>query len=311
MHRTLLLADIGGTNARFTLLRGGAMSPLTALRLDKHVSIEAAIADYLGSQALTVAPDGALLAVAGPMQGNSVTLTNRGWQVSGAAITATLGIPRARVLNDFEALAWALPVLGAADLVAIGPNPPADPHSPMAVLGPGTGLGVGAFLPGAAGQPGRVLPGEGGHASLAATDDQEAAILALLRRRHGHVSAERILSGPGLVALHAALAELQGRPAPGLTAAEITAGAPATLAMFCDMLGSFAGNVALTYGARGGVFLGGGILPRLPAALAASAFRARFEAKGRLAPYLAAIPTWLITRPDAALVGLANLAAQE
>jgi glucokinase len=306
MDQTLLLADIGGTNARFTLLRGGATTPLVAMRLDDFTSIEAAIARYLGTQSLATPPDGALLAVAGPVQGNSVTLTNRGWRVGGAAITATLGIPRARVLNDFEALAWALPALAPADLVAIGPTLPADPNAPLAVLGPGTGLGVGAFLP-----PNRVLPGEGGHASLAAGDEQEAAVIALLRRRHGHVSAERILSGPGLVALHEALAELHGQPAPGLTAAEITAGAPATLALFCAMLGSFAGNVALTFGARGGVFLGGGILPRIPAALAASAFRARFEAKGRLSPYLATIPTWLITRPDAALVGLANLATQD
>jgi len=311
MDPTLLLADIGGTNARFTLLRGGATTPLVAMRLDDFTSIEAAIAHYLGAQSLATPPDGALLAVAGPVQGNSVRLTNRGWQVGGAGITARLGIPRVRVLNDFEALAWALPALAPADLVAIGPALPADPNAPMAVLGPGTGLGVGAFLPGSKQQLGRVLPAEGGHASLAAGDDQEAAVIALLRRRHGHVSAERILSGPGLVALHEALAELHGQPAPGLTAAEITAGAPATLAMFCAMLGSFAGNVALTFGARGGVFLGGGILPRLPAALAASAFRARFEAKGRLSPYLAAIPTWLITRPDAALVGLANLATQD
>jgi glucokinase len=292
MDRTLLLADIGGTNARFTLLRDGASAPQTAVKLDDHASIEAAIAHYLGGQALAARPDGALLAVAGPVQGNSATLTNRGWQVSGAAISAAFGIGHTRVLNDFEALAWALPALSAADLIAIGPALPADPQAPMAVLGPGTGLGVGAFLPGAAGQAGRVLPGEGGHATLAAADDEEAAILALLRRRHGHVSAERILSGPGLVALHEALAEVQGLPAPGLTAAEITAGAPATLALFCAMLGGFAGNVALTLGALGGVFLGGGILPRMPAALAASTFRARFEAKGRMAPYQAAIPTW-------------------
>ena len=305
MDETLLLADIGGTNARFTLLRHGVTTPLHALALDRFTSIEAAIAHYLGTQALAAPPDSALLAVAGPVVGNSVTLTNRGWQVSGGAISATLGIRRTRVLNDFEALAWALPALTAADCIAIGPAVPPQPGAPLAVLGPGTGLGVGAFLP-----PTRVLPGEGGHATLAAIDDEEAAILALLRRRHGHVSAERILSGPGLVALHEALAELHGRSAPGLTAAEITAGAPETLALFCAMLGAFAGNVALTYGARGGVFLGGGILPRIPGALAASAFRARFEAKGRLSPYLVAIPTWLITRPDAALVGLANLAAQ-
>ncbi len=306
MDRTLLLADIGGTNARFTLLRGGVSRPAAAMRLDDHASIEAAIAHYLGSQALAAPPDGALLAVAGPVQGNSAMLTNRGWQVSGAGISAALGIRAARVLNDFEALAWSLPALACPGLLAIGPTLPATAGAPMAVLGPGTGLGVGAFLP-----PNRVLPGEGGHATLAAGDAEEAAILAVLRRRHGHVSAERILSGPGLVALHEALAEVHGQPAPGLTAAEITAGAPATLGLFCAMLGGFAGNVALTLGARGGVFLGGGILPRIPAALAASAFRSRFEAKGRLAPYLAAIPTWLITRPDAALVGLAHLAAQE
>ncbi len=305
MHRTLLLADIGGTNARFTLLRGGVTAPLLAVKLDDFTGIEAAMAHYLGHQALAAAPDGALLAVAGPVEDNSVTLTNRGWRVGGSAIAARLGIGQVRVLNDFEALAWALPALAPADLIAIGPASAGDPTAPMAVLGPGTGLGVGAFLP-----PDRVLPGEGGHASLAATDDEEAAILAVLRRRHGHVSAERILSGPGLVALHDALAELHGLPAPGLSAAQVTAAAPATLALFCAMLGSFAGNVALTYGARGGVFLGGGILPRIPGVLASSAFRARFEAKGRLGPYLAGIPTWLITRPDAALVGLANLAAQ-
>lgn len=308
MDQTLLLADIGGTNARFTLLRGGTTTPLVAVRLDGFTGIEAAIAHYLGTQALAAPPAGALLAVAGPVQGNAATLTNRGWQVGGAAISAALGIGRTRVLNDFEALAWALPALTAADLIPIGPALTGAPGAPLAVLGPGTGLGVGAFLPG---HPGRVLPAEGGHATLAADTDEEAAILALLRRRHGHVSAERLLSGPGLVTLHETLAALYGKPAPGLSAAEITAGAPATLALFCGLLGSFAGNVALTLGARGGVFLGGGILPRLPAALAASAFRARFEAKGRLAPYLAAIPTWLITRPDAALVGLAHLASQK
>ena len=305
MDAPLLLADIGGTNARFTLLRHGTPTPLVALRLDSFPHMEAAIAHYLSQQVLPAPPAGALLAVAGPVAGNSVTLTNRGWVVDGAAISARLGIGPTRVLNDFEALAWALPALTAADCLAIGPALAPQPGAPLAVLGPGTGLGVGAFLP-----PNRVLPGEGGHATLSAGDDEEAAILALLRRRHGHVSAERLLPGPGLVALHEALAELHGLPPPGLTAAQVTAGAPETLARFCAMLGGFAGNVALTYGARGGVFLGGGILPRIPAALAASAFRARFEAKGRLSPYLAAIPTWLITRPDAALVGLAHLAGQ-
>jgi glucokinase len=274
--------------------------------LDGHASIEATIAAYLATQRLTGPPRAALLAVAGPVTSNSVTLTNRGWQVDGATIRHILGIPEVRVLNDFEALAWSLPHLAGPDLLKLGGGE-GLPGALLAVLGPGTGLGVGAFLP-----PDRVLPGEGGHATLAAEDEREAAVVALLRRRFGHVSAERVLSGPGLVCLHEALAELEGHPPPGLDAAGISAGADArcaaTLELFCAMLGSFAGNVALTYGARGGVFLGGGILPRLPHLLAASAFRARFEAKGRFQPWLAPVPCWLILRPDAALLGLAVVA---
>ena len=302
MQDTLLLADIGGTNARFALLRGGTLGAAMALPLAAFPGMAAMLAHYLASQALPGPPGGALLAVAGPVAGNRARLTNRGWAVCGASLGAALGIPAVRVLNDFEALAWALPVLGGAELLALGGGQ-AEAGAALAVLGPGTGLGVGAFLP-----PDRVLAGEGGHATLAAADELEAAVLALLRRRHGHVSAERILSGPGLEALHAALAELEGRAAPGLTAAEVCDQAPETVALFCAMLGGFAGNVALTFGARGGVFLAGGILPRFPAALAASAFRTRFEAKGRLAPWLAGIPTWLVLRPDAALAGLANFA---
>jgi glucokinase len=306
MNETTLLADIGGTNARFTLLDATGMRPLSATPLDRHSSIEDAITTYLRAERLDGPPRAALLAVAGPVNNNSITLTNRGWTVDGAAVSRTLGIPQVRVLNDFEALAWSLPELAGDDLFPLGGGAGLA-GTPLAVLGPGTGLGVGAFLP-----PDRVLPGEGGHVSLAAADEREAAVVAVLRRRFGHVSGERVLSGPGLVSLHEALAELDGLPPPEADAVAITSGAAArsadTLALFCAMLGGFAGNVALTYGARGGVFIGGGILPRIPQVLTASSFRQRFEAKGRFRDWLAPVPAWLIMRPDAALMGLAALA---
>lgn len=182
----------------------------------------------------------------------------------------------------------------------------------MAVLGPGTGLGVGAFLP-----PDRALVTEGGHASLAAQDAREEAVIGRLRARFGgHVSAERTLSGQGIENLHAALAELAGTPVPDRSAAEVTEAALAgacpvcreALEMFCAMLGGVAGNLALLYGARGGVFVAGGIPPRFPEFLVASEFRARFEAKGRFAEWLRPVPTWLVLRKDPAMLGLEALA---
>ena len=306
---TTLLADIGGTNARFALTHadGRGHSPPESVRLDGFPDIAAAIAAYLGDGP---PPAAAVLAVAGPVERNAVRLTNRGWLVDGAALSDGLGIGSVRVVNDFAALSWSLPQLEGADLLSLGGGAP-DPEAPMAVLGPGTGLGVGAFLP-----PGRVLVTEGGHASLAAQTEREAAVIAWLRGRHGHVSAERMISGQGLENLHAGLAAVDGLALPALAAAEITKRAldgsdprcAEVLTLFCALLGSFAGDLALLYGARGGVFIGGGICPRFPDFLAASAFRDRFEAKGRFQDWLAPIPAWLIMRPDAAMVGLAALA---
>jgi glucokinase len=182
---------------------------------------------------------------------------------------------------------------------------------PIAVIGAGTGLGEALALH----HGGRlvVMPTEGGHATLAALDDREAALLAWLRARHEHVSAERVLAGPGLGALHAAIAALDGVRVPERDAAAILAArhdcpvAAATVAQFLAFLGAFAGDVALIQGARGGVFLGGGILPRIADALPGSALRARFEAKGRMRGYVAPIPLAVILRDDAALKGLAAL----
>jgi glucokinase len=306
-----LIADIGGTNARFALLGAAGPGAPHRVKLDAYPDIEAAIAAFLAEAAPARPPRAALLAVAGPVEENRVRLTNRGWWVDGAAIAAALGIPAVRVINDFEALAWALPHLSGPDLLALGGEAPV-PGAPMAVLGPGTGLGVACFLP-----PDRALPTEAGHTSLAAHDAREAAVIEALRPRFGgHVSAERALSGGGIENLHAALAEIGGVAVPARRAAEITAAALAgtcpvcreALEMFCAILGGVAGDMALAYGARGGVFVAGGIAPRFPEFLAASAFRARFEAKGRFRDWLARVPAALIVRPDAAMVGLAALA---
>jgi glucokinase len=182
----------------------------------------------------------------------------------------------------------------------------------MAVIGPGTGLGVAGCIP--AGDRWIALPAEGGHATAAPADDFESEVLCYARREHGHVSAERLLSGIGLPLLHRAVAAANGRPVEDLTPEEITrraldegdADCHATLATFCAMLGGFAGNVALTLGTRGGVFIAGGIAQRLGDVFVASRFRERFEAKGRFREYLAAIATALITAPHAALLGAAQ-----
>jgi len=306
---TTLLADIGGTNARFALLDGGTLTPPVHVPLDGFTGIAAAIAAYLADRPL---PGDAVLAVAGPVAHDRVTLTNRGWVVDGTAIAAGLGIGQVRVVNDFAALSWALPHLAGADLFPLG-GTAAEHGAAMAVVGPGTGLGVGAFLP-----PDRVLVTEGGHASLAAHDAREAAVVEWLRARHGHVSAERLLSGQGIENIHAALDALDAAGAPPLDAATITARALAggcgrcreTLEMFCALLGGVAGDLALLYGAKGGVYVAGGICPRFPEFVAASRFRARFEAKGRFRAWLAPIPVWIILHPDAAMLGLTAIATR-
>jgi glucokinase len=246
-------------------------------------------------------------------------MIDAGWNTTAAELHRRFGFAQIRLLNDYSALALSLPHFEAADLRPIGPlraDCKLDRDKTLAVLGPGSGLGVAALLPG---RPHPLpLASEGGQATMAAADSEETALLGLLRKKLGYVSAGRVLSGPGLVNLHECLALRHRLPAQRLTAAEITQGAVdggdelcrLALEHFCRLLGSFAGNVALTFGATGGIFLGGGILPRFPDFLAASGFRARFEEKGRFKDYLAAIPTALITRPDAAFPGLAAAARQ-
>ncbi|WP_019631344.1 glucokinase [Actinomadura atramentaria] len=310
MTRPWLVADVGGTNARFALLDGPGAEPerVAVLPTAHHPGLAETAAAYLAGHAPGARPSAACLAVAGPVVGGRFRLTNAGWPADTAANVAEhLGIPRVDVINDFEALARALPSLTADDAPHVGPAlPPGD--GPLAVVGPGTGLGTAGLVRTAAGwQP---LPGEGGQVEAPAATDREIEVLRLLRAEHGSGAAELLLSGRGLSRLHRYLAALDGVPVRPLSAAEICA-RPAdprcaeAVATFCALLGSYAGNVALTLGARGGVYLGGGILPRIPDALGTGAFRARFEDKPPVADYLAAIPTRLIVHPGPALAGAA------
>jgi glucokinase len=324
-----LVADIGGTNARFGWVAapGAPVSQVRKLPVASFAGPAQAAQAYLagladlGDQADLPgpgdrAPRHAAFAVATAVAGDRIAFTNSHWDFSRREVQAALGLHSLLLLNDFESLALSLPRLGAAQLRAHGPWLP-QAAGTLAVVGPGTGLGVGAVVQTHQGWV--ALPGEGGHATLAPTDDLESALLARVRRQHAHVSAERLLSGIGLPLLHQTLAELQGQAAVPLTAAEIVDGAAAgsaalcgqTLDVFCALLGGFAGNVALTLGARGGLYIGGGIVPRFADRFFASAFRERFEAKGRFQGYLAAIPTALITDTLAALSGAALAIEQQ
>lgn len=301
-----LLGDIGGTNARFgwQASEGAAISHVQVLPCADHASLLEAVQSYLQQQGLTV-PDCAAFGIANPVTGDLVAMTNHHWRFSVSALREGLGLARFLLLNDFTALALSLTQLPPAQKHAVGGGQ-AAPDAAIGLIGPGTGLGVSGLLP--LGYQNKWLPiaGEGGHVSLSAATALEFAAIELLRKRYGHVSAERVVSGAGLVDLYHALCELkdgQGREI--TTPAEVLARAQAlpastaneALDMFCGFLGSVAGDLALTLGARGGIYIGGGIVPRLGERFAASPFRARFEDKGRFKPYLQAIPTWVIDSP--------------
>lgn len=303
-----LLCDIGGTNARFALHEAGVTGAVTALPTAGYPSFIEAARAFLRENGTT--PVQAVLSVAGPVTDGRAQLTNAAWSIDAEGLREALGLTRAIVVNDFLALAHSLPGLSPADLDEIG-QAPSGASGPLAVIGPGTGFGAALYLPDGGGG-GRVVPTEAGHATLAAGNEREAAVIAQLRKELDHVAVEDVVSGPGLERLDAALAKTPGGRR---SAAEIVAAACAgevraseTLNVFFALLGSVAGNMAVTTGATGGVFLAGGILPRLATPLKRSEFRRRFEAKGRMAPYLKAIPTWLITVSHPAFRGLARLA---
>lgn len=304
-----LIGDIGGTNTRLALVAEGRQwQRLESYRNDDYASLEEIVAAYL--ETTGAAPDAAAFAVAGPVRGGEAALTNRKWKISATALARRFPFEHCRVVNDFSAVALGVPALEDGDLEQMGGGA-RDPDAPAAVIGPGTGLGIGGLVPGTDG--GRVLVTEGGHASLAATDERGAAIIGRLRKRFGHVSGERAVSGQGIENLYRAIAELDGRRVESLAAPEIGEAAEAgrdpvaveALSRFFTLLGAVAGDLALIYGAFGGVYIAGGIVPRYLDGFRSSGFRAAFEAKGRMSDYVKPIPVYVIRHEEVELLGLA------
>lgn len=306
-----VIADIGGTNARFAIARNGTFDRLVHVEVARYASLHDALTDYLGGLPSAMQPSQGAFAVAGPVLGDRIALTNSSWSFSVAELQQSLGLETIKVFNDFAATAMAVPYLPAQDRFQIGPAN-AKAEGPIGVIGPGTGLGVGSLVP----QDGHwvMIAGEGGHVTLPAFTEEEETIIAVLRRRWDHVSAERVLSGSGLVNLYQAVCHVEGMVPQALTPADVTdravkgsdAQCVTAFAHFCAMLGTVAGDLALTVGARGGIYIAGGILLRFREAFAASGFRVRFEAKGRFADYLRFVPTQLVLEESPALLGLAR-----
>jgi glucokinase len=331
-----LLADVGGTNVRFALAQPAASAPLQretlrAYRVADHPSLSAAARQYLLDLAESnpdnraPEPAHAVLALAGRIEGDTAQLTNHNWFISGARLQEDLRLGTVRLVNDFAAVGMALPLLDAADVEAVGPPVPpitraaqaGGPRRTYCVLGPGTGLGVSALVLDGAAVIG--LQTEGGHASFAPTDEEEIAVLRQLMGRFGRVSVERLLCGSGLVNLLQALCALAGRAdapfAPETITAQARDGSDAlcvrAVELFCELLGTVAGDFVLTYGAWDGVYLAGGLLGPLAPWIRRGRFRERFQSKGRFAQAMTQVPVALITHPQPGLLGAAAFAVTE
>lgn len=307
-----LLGDIGGTNARFALVQPGTRRISQAITLPtvQFPDLASAAKAYL-QQAGQASVQQACIAIANPIDGDTLKMTNNHWHFSIEATRLALGLDRLLMLNDWEAMAMAAPALQGDDLVQIGPGEPV-PYAPKGLIGPGTGLGVSGLVRSRLGDWVPVV-GEGGHVSLSPTCPREADILRTLWGSYPHVSAERVISGMGLENLYRAICQLNGTLAEALVAAQVTERALAAsdtaceeaLERMCCLLGNAAANLALTLGARGGIYLGGGVIARLGDYFSKSGFRAAFEAKGRFTPYMQRIPTYIIQAEQPALIGCA------
>jgi len=309
--RTTLVADIGGSKSRFALAHSaGALERVLVIENDTVADLDAAVARYL--EETGARPRAATLAVAGPVDGEEIALTNRAsWRLRRREFAKRFGFSQLRVLNDFEAIAWALPQLGAAQTRPLGS--PVVPHAGVkVVLGPGTGLGVAALLP----ADGRwhVVASEGGHASFGPQAPDEIEVFARLRQECGAVSAETVLSGSGLARLARALDPQAARHAPETIAASALAREPSAQAaarLFVRLLGRFSGGLALTFKALGGVYIAGGVASGLGPLLDEPQFRAAFEAHPPYQRLLEAIPTLLITCEEPGLIGCSAVASKQ
>lgn len=310
-----LVADIGGTHTRLGLVQPDRERfPIVARRsfpTSEFPSLEAVIEHYLEAVELS-AIDAACLAVAGPVRGAEASLTNVDWTVSSERVAAQLHLANVLIVNDFHAVAASLPLLRDVDLCPIGPVSATDvsPEGAKAVIGPGTGLGMAGLV--SIDGDWQVIPSEGGHAALAPVDELELEVTRALLARFGFVTWEHVLSGPGLENLYRAVSAIWGAADKSMTAADITARAldhepvcHQTLELFCSMLGTASGGLAYTFCAEGGLYLAGGILPRISQFLAASHFRERFEAVGGSSDYLRTVSTVLVSTADVGLLGAA------
>ncbi len=313
-----LVADIGGTNARFALVGDGPRPRLIAQRrfaCADHATLSDAVEAYLALATPEARPRRAVIAIAGPVDGDRFRMTNIAWHFSVSETARQLGFDSLQLVNDFTAIAHALEAFASDDLrpVPSGAAREIRFDRSLALLGPGTGLGVGGII--REGSRAAALSSEGGHIGFAPQDESEREIERVLRQRYGRVSYERLLSGPGLLALYRALATIEGAATTQCTPAGIVTAARdggddlsrRSVLRFCAILGSFAGDLALMLGAWGGVFIAGGIVPKCPDLLDASDFRARFEEKGRFRSKLAAVATRVIMHPDPGLFGAARM----
>jgi glucokinase len=308
---TILVGDVGGTHARFALVDVAA----DPWRIDYRLSLDTdfrSFADAVraGLERLGTKPEAASIAVAGPVAKGTVSFTNRGWTASEDELRK-LGFRHALLINDFAALAFAAQELPACELRTIGPELAGLADEPISIVGAGTGFGVSCL----ARYRGRAVPisSEGGHIGFAPSNEREVEVLRVLARKFGRVSIERILSGPGIENLYCALGEITGMRTGPLAAAEIQSLAERgdklaaeSIAVFCSVFGAVAGDIALAHGARGGVFLAGGVAQKLVKQLGQGDFRKQFEDKGRLSHYVKPIPTRLILTEDAAFLGAAR-----
>jgi glucokinase len=323
-----LIADIGGTNARFALapihrlaagqelvINEAELVAPTALNGAEYPTIGAAIEAYLSGPAKAYArPVHAVMAIACPTDQDQISMTNHTWAFKVSELKAATGLTSLKFINDYNALANAIPHLAEADLIKVGPGEPVK-GKPIAVTGPGTGLGLAALAFSAVGPV--TLETEGGHAHYAPTTEAEIEILRFLLKKHTRVSNERLISGMGLENIYTALTHLQGAEqflsAPEISTAAVAQSDPVcaqALAHFCAIVGSYAGDVALTIGAKGGLYIAGGIIPRFIDFFQQSEFRARFEAKARLSGFVATIPTYVVVAKQPGLLGSAAVLNQ-
>ena len=308
------VADVGGTNIRLAQIENGKLTNIKKYLCSDHASITAAIQTYFAAFP-EIKFSAGCLGVACPVNSDFISMTNNSWQFSITKLQESLGLQWLGVINDFTAVAHAVTVLNQQQKEQVGQGQ-AVAGDNIAVFGPGTGLGVKHLT--MTEQGWLALDGEGGHVDFAPVDEEDLAIWRFLTAKYGHASAEEVMSGRGLLQIYQALAVQRGVAAVFDDPADITDRAldgscelsQATLSQFCRIMGSFAGNLALNMGTRGGVYIGGGIAPRFLNFLKDSDFRMRFEAKGRFRDYVASIPTFIITEPDHGLIGAMAYLAQ-